>query len=137
MGQKELPKELKDNIWKKGQSGNPSGRPKEPEELKFHRKNGRNGYLTYLCKMITQKIEVLKKEASRSDVLVYEAMALKLINEALKNGSIKHLELIMKLMKIDINMQKIEIETIEEEGTGLEKVPTEKLILIKGILEGE
>ena len=128
----------KNGHFAKGSSANPAGRPSEPEELKFLKKNIQQAIRKYACEILGKKYdELLDLLHAKEGLLVHERMFITAAEEAIGTGSIKHFEVIYKLIGLNLNTpQKIEVETFDD-STGLENIPTDKLEKIQAILESE
>jgi len=121
----------------KGSVLNPNGRAKEPAELKMLRKNMHNDIRIYALKVLGKPYDQLLEEHHNAELTVHEKMFVTCAEAAISDASLKHLELIYKIIGLNLNTtQTVRIED-EATSTGLEKIPTEKLERIQEILNGD
>lgn len=99
---------LKENQWKKGESGNPDGRPPTPPELKYKKVKNKHEYNLFLHKILSEPVEKVSRggeyanQAKAGDKLSsVQALALKLVQMGL-SGKIQHMNLLMNQIGVGV-----------------------------------
>lgn len=123
--------------WVKGFRPNPGGRPKEPEELKFLKKRVHPDIRIKANKLMMESFNDLHDHIHNEHLSNAHKMLITCLEKSIVDGSIKHMELYFKVMGFNLNMpQTLNIKE-EDDSTGLEAIPTDKLEEIQKILESE
>lgn len=120
-----------------GQVLNPNGRSKEPTELTMLRKAVHNEIKLFALKVLGRPYDELLEEHYKDNLTTQEKMFVTLAATAISDASIKHFELVYKIIGLNLNSPVTLRHETENTDTGLEKIPTEKLEKIKKIWDGE
>lgn len=124
--------EKKDYLFKKGQSGNPSGRPKLPEDVVEGRKLNKIEVARIFNRLINMPATELKDVLTNPDTKAMELIVGKIIAEGIKHGDAARLNFILDRM-IGKVVDKVELSgEIKNEVTVVDKDVNERIKSIKG-----
>lgn len=85
----------KDTRFKKGQSGNPAGRPKLPEDLRKSKKMNKIIFQGLLMKYLNCSLTELKKFKADSETKALDRIVISVIINAISKGDEKRLGFLM------------------------------------------
>jgi len=111
MPKKEPPVETR---WKKGKSGNPSGRPKEDPKIKAFKQTSYQEFVKALQKYGTMTAAELKEDLKRPDATMFELLFGGIVSAAAKGDSNARQLLIDRLWGkvkdgVDLNINQVEV----------------------------
>ena len=100
--------------FKKGQSGNKSGRPKEDPKIKAFKQTSYQEFVKALQKYGTMSLAELKEEMKRPDISMFELMFAQLVGSAAKGDYQSRQMLIDRLWGkvkdgVDLNINQVEV----------------------------
>ncbi len=116
--------------FKKGESGNPAGRPKMTDWERYVKHEGKQELFQFVSEIGAASTNQLKLLLADGDTSQKKKLLIRLYLEAAKPGAIDYFELYLKLHGININ--KLEIDNTSSDGSfrpvNLKDVPFEQLV---------
>lgn len=116
--------------WKKGQSGNPSGQPKIPEDIKAMRKLTAIEFERAVNRYLFEDRSVVAKAAADPNTPVIELLITSILHKAVSQGDEKRLGFFLdRLLGRVANRIEFDPETLKriEDAEKLKAMPTEQL----------
>lgn len=131
-----MDKPRKPGTFKPGSSGNPSGRPKIPQEIKDAQKLTQTRFVILVNKYLNMNREELGLAAQDAKTTTLELIVLKVIQQAIARGDQIRLTFILDRLIgkvptiVDLDVNPATIETIKDFQS---KTTEELLAILKGI----
>lgn len=122
--------------FKKGESGNPNGRPKLPRELRHCMNMNKIKFAELLVKYLDYSLEDLKKVKSEKETPSLDRIVISIILNAIKKGDEKRLDFLMNRI-IGKSESKIDITTGGESlksNNDLSKLSDKELFQFKKLM---
>jgi hypothetical protein len=106
----------REHLWKPGESGNPNGRPKVPEEIKKLRKLNRNAFELMLDELMWMSADQIRELSQAKDVPVVKLAMAAIIAKSAQFGDHKRFGYLLEQM---IGKAMVRLEASGPEGTPL------------------